>query len=137
MENNEVENNSGERRFARRHETKDVLVYIRYFKQINWLHRFTGPFTLDDIAISSIRFQCPKNFLAKSQVEIKLASQNLNSELILKGRIIGKKGDLFENRYEYIVQFNPFGKGLTYNSFECKELLELFIASIEADEEEL
>ena len=134
MENNEVEKKSGERRFARRYETKDVLVYIRYLRKINWLNRFTGPCILDDITISSVRFICPKNFLAKSQVEIKLASYSLNSEFMVKGRIIGKKADLFENKYEYVVQFNPYGKGLKYNSFQSKEKLERFFESIESDQ---
>ncbi len=134
MENNEIEKISGERRFARRYETKDVLVYIRYLKKINWLSRFTGPCILDDIAISSVRFVCPKNFLAKSQVVVKLASHSLNSEFIVKGRIIGKKADLFENKYEYVVQFNPYGKGLKYNSFQNKEKLERFFKSLESDQ---
>ncbi len=132
MENNEVEKISGERRFARRYETKDVLVCIRYLKKINWLNRFTGPGILDDIAISSVRFVCPKNFLANSQVEIKLESYSLNAEFMVKGRIIGKKADLFENKYEYVVQFNPYGKGLKYNSFQSKEKLERFFKSLES-----
>jgi hypothetical protein len=103
MENNEVEKNSGERRFARRYETKDVLVYIRYLKKINWLNRFTGPCILD-------------------------------SKFMVKGKIIGKKADLFENKYEYVVQFNPYGKGLKYNSFQSKEKLERFFEAIESDE---
>ncbi len=135
MENNEVEKKSGERRFARRYETKDVLVYIRYLKKINWLNRFTGPCILDDITISSVRFVCSKNFLAKSQVVIKLASYSLNSKFMVKGRIIGKKADLFENKYEYVVQFNPYGKGLKYNSFQSKEKLERFFEAIESDED--
>ena len=135
MENNEVEKISGERRFARRYETKDVLVYIRYLKKINWLSRFTGPCILDDIAISSVRFVCPKNFLAKSQVVVKLESYSLNTEFVVKGRIIGKKADLFENKYEYVVQFNPYGKGLKYNSFQNKEKLERFFKSLESDED--
>jgi hypothetical protein len=134
MENNEQENYSTERRFARRYETKDALVSIRYFKKISWLNRFSGPFILDDIAISSVKFECPKNFLAKSQVEIKLTSYTLNSELIVKGRIIGKKADLFENKYEYVVQFNPYGKGIKYNSFQNKEKLEQFFKSIELED---
>ncbi len=134
MENNEVEKNSGERRFARRYETKDVLVYIRYLKRINWLNRFTGPCILDDIAISSVRLVCPKNFLAKSQVVVKLESYSLNTEFVVKGRIIGKKADLFENKYEYVVQFNPYGKGLKYNSFQSKEKLEKFFKSLESDQ---
>lgn len=134
MENNEVEKISGERRFARRYETKDVLVYIRYLKKINWLSRFTGPCILDDIAISSVRFVCPKNFLAKSQVVVKLESYSLNTEFVVKGRIIGKKADLFENKYEYVVQFNPYGKGIKYNSFQNKEKLERFFKSLESDQ---
>ena len=134
MENNEVEKISGERRFARRYETKDVLVYIRYLKKINWLSRFTGPCILDDIAISSVRFVCPKNFLAKSQVVVKLESYSFNTEFVVKGRIIGKKADLFENKYEYVVQFNPYGKGLKYNSFQNKEKLERFFKYLESDQ---
>ncbi|MCK4754087.1 MAG: PilZ domain-containing protein, partial [Calditrichia bacterium] len=111
------------------------LVYIRYLKKINWLNRFTGPCILDDIAISSVRFVCPKNFLANSQVEIKLESYSLNSEFVVKGRIIGKKADLFENKYEYVVQFNPYGKGLKYNSFQSKEKLERFFKSLESDQD--
>lgn len=133
MENNEVENSSAERRFAKRYESKDVLVYIRYLKKIKWFHRFSGPFLLDDIAISSIRFDCPKNFLARSLVEIKLVSDSLASELSVKGRIIGKKADLFENKYEYVVQFNPYGKGLKYNASLNKEKLEQFFKSIESE----
>jgi hypothetical protein len=134
MENNEVEKISGERRFARRYETKDVLVYIRYLKKINWLSRFTGPCILDDIAISSVRFVCPKNFLAKSQVIVKLESYSFNTEFVVKGRIIGKKADLFENKYEYVVQFNPYGKGLKYNSFQNKEKLDRFFKSLESNQ---
>ena len=134
MENNEVEKISGERRFTRRYETKDVLVYIRYLKKINWLSRFTGPCILDDIAISSVRFVCPKNFLAKSQVVVKLESYSLNTEFVVKGRIIGKKADLLENKYEYVVQFNPYGKGLKYNSFQNKEKLERFFKYLESDQ---
>ncbi len=135
MENNEDEKISAERPFARRYETKDVLVYIRYLKKINWLNRFTGPCILDDIAISSVRFVCPKNFLAKSQVVVKLESYSLNAEFVVKGRIIGKKADLFENKYEYVVQFNPYGKGLKYNSFQNKEKLERFFKYLESDED--
>jgi hypothetical protein len=137
MEKNDVENFSTERRFARRYETKDILVYIRYLKKINWFHRFYGPFLLDDIAISSIRFVCHKNFLANSLVEIKLVSDNLTMELNVKGRVIGKKADLFEKKYEYVVQFNPYGKGLKYNSFQNKEKLEKFFRSIELEEKNL
>ena len=90
----EIANTAAERRFAKRYETKDVLVYIRYLKQINWFRRFNGPFLLDDIAI------------------------------------IGKKADLFEKKYEYVVQFNPYGKGIKYNSFSNKEKLEKFFKSI-------
>jgi len=137
MEKNEVENSSAERRFARRYETKDVLLYIRYLKEINWFRRFHGPFLLDDIAISSVRFDCHKNFLARSLVEIKLVSENLSSGLKVKGRIIGKKADLFEKKYEYVIQFNPYGKGLKYNSFVNKEKLEKFFESIELEEKDL
>ena len=56
MENNRVENEAAERRFAKRYEIKNVLVYIRYLKKINWFRRFCGPYILDDIAISSVRF---------------------------------------------------------------------------------
>ena len=135
MENHIDENSSAERRFARRYETKEVLVYIRYLKKLNWFHRFSGPFLLNDIAISSIRFDCPKNFLARSLVEIKLVSDSFDSQLIVKGRIVGKKADLFENIFEYIVQFNPYGKGLMYNSSQNKEQLELFFHSIKSAEE--
>jgi len=135
MENNQVDNHPGERRFARRYETRDLLVYIRYLKKINWFRRFSGPFSLDDIAISSVRFVSSKNFLARSLVEIKLISDSLTSEVIVKGRIIGKKADLFDNKYEYVVQFNPYGKGLKYNSDQSKELLELFLASIQSNED--
>ncbi len=134
MENNTVDNEAPERRFAKRYEIKNVLVYIRYLKKITWFRRFCGPYILDDIAISSVRFDCPKNFLARSLVEIKLVSDNLNCELIEKGRIIGKKADMFENIFEYVVQFNPYGKGLKYNSFQNKEKLEKFFESIEAEE---
>ena len=137
METDEVENSSTERRFARRYETKDILVYVRYLKKINWFHRFYGPFLLDDIAISSIRFNCHKNFLARSLVEIKLVSENLTSELNVKGRVIGKKADLFEKKYEYVVQFSPYGKSLKYNSFQNKEKLEKFFESIEFEEKNL
>ena len=133
MENNEVENSSAERRFARRYETKDILVYIRYLKKINWFRPFSGPFLLDDIAISSIRFVCARNFLARSLVEIKLVSDSLYTKMSVKGRIIGKKADLFENKYEYVIQFNPYGKGLKYNSSQNKENLELFFKSIKSD----
>ena len=134
MENNTIENEAAERRFARRYESKDVLVYIRYLKKVNWFRRFSGPYLLDDIAISSVRFDCPKNFLARSLVEIKLVSDELISELIVKGRITGKKADLFVNIFEYIVQFNPYGKGLKYNSSQNKEKLETFFKSIESED---
>ena len=133
----DIANSAAERRFARRYETKDVLVYIRYLKQINWFRPFYGPFLLDDIAISSVRFDCHKNFLARSLIEIKLVSDNLLSEIKVKGRIIGKKADLFEKKYEYIVQFNPYGKGTKYNSFSNKEKLEKFFESIKLNNEDL
>ena len=91
---------------------------------------------MDDIAISSVRFECPKNFVARSLVEIKLVSDNLASELVVKGRIIGKKADMFDNIFEYVVQFNPYGKGLKYNSPQNKEKLEEFFESIESIESE-
>ena len=137
MEKSEVENSAAERRFARRYETKDILVYARYLKKLNWFRPFHGPYILDDIAISSIRFDCYKNFLARSLVEIKLISKNLSSGLKVKGRIIGKKADLFDKKYEYVVQFNPYGKGLKYNSYLNKEKLEKFFASIELKEKDL
>jgi hypothetical protein len=130
-----VENNSAERRFARRYETKDVLVHMRYLKKINWLNRYVGPFVIDDIAISSVRFRCPKNFLARSDVELKLDLANHDFTVFVKGKITGKKADLFENIFEYIIQFNPFGKGLRYNSEKSKELLELFLASIHSNDD--
>ena len=135
MENYETANNSSERRFARRYETKDVLLYIRYLKKINWFNRFMGPYVIDDIAISSMRFQCPKNFLARSQIELKLVVPNQEFDIFIKGKIIGKKADLFENLFEYIVQFNPYGKGLQYNTDQCKEMLEFFLGSIQSDED--
>jgi len=135
MKKNEDENSSAERRFARRYETKNVFVYIRYLKEFNWFRRFNGPFSLDDIAISSVRFDSHKNFLARSLVEIKLVSNSLISGLKVKGRIIGKKADLFEKKYEYVVQFNPYGKGLKYNSFMNKEKLEKFFESIKLEDE--
>lgn len=135
MGNNEVENNSGERRFARRYETKDVLVYVRYLKKINWFNRFIGPYVIDDIAISSIRFQCPKNFLARSQIQLKLDIADQDFTIFVKGKIMGKKADLFENIIEYIVQFNPYGRGFEYNSSESKELLEVFLRNIQAEED--
>ena len=134
MENNSTENTAAERRFAKRYESKDVLVFIRYLKKFNWFRRFCGPYLLDDIAISSVRFECPKNFIARSLVEIKLVSDNLASELVVKGRIIGKKADMFDNIFEYVVQFNPYGKGLKYNSYQNKEKLEQFFESIESEE---
>jgi len=134
MENNSTENTAAERRFAKRYESKDVLVFIRYLKKFNWFRRFCGPYLLDDIAISSVRFECPKNFIARSLVEIKLVSDNLASELVVKGRIIGKKADLFDSIFEYVVQFNPYGKGLKYNSPQNKEKLEEFFESIESED---
>jgi hypothetical protein len=135
MKNNEVENHSKERRFARRFESKELLVHIRYLKKMNWFNRFIGPFIIDDIAISSIRFQCPKNFLATSQVELRMTLKGLDSIIFVKGKIIGKKADLFENIFEYIVQFSPFGKGLKYNSEESKELLDFFLGSIQSEDD--
>jgi hypothetical protein len=135
MDNYEAENNSTERRFARRYETKDALVYVRYLKKVNWLHRFVGPFALDDMAISSLRFQCPKNFLAMSQVELKLEIADQDISIFVKGKIIGKKSDLFENLIEYVVQFNPYGKGYEYNSSESKDLLEFFLDSIQSKDD--
>jgi hypothetical protein len=137
MDNNGIENGSGERRFAKRYETKEVLVYIRYLKKINWFHRFYGPFILDDIAVSSIRFHCPKNFLASSQVELKLITADRNLVIFVKGKITGKRADLFESIYEYVVQFNPYGKGLKYNSYHSKELLEFFLDSIDPNSDSL
>jgi len=136
MENNEVNTNSNERRFAQRYETKDVLVYVRYLKKVNWLNRFVGPFILKDIAISSIRFQCHKNFLARSEIELKLEIANQDFAILVKGKIIGKKADLFENLFEYVVQFNPYGKGLKYNSEESKDMLEFFLGTIHSGEED-
>jgi hypothetical protein len=135
MENNEVNTNSDERRFAQRYETKDVLIYVRYLKKVNWFNRFLGPFILNDIAISSIRFQCPKNFLARSEIELKFEIANQDFTISIKGKIIGKKADLFENLYEYIVQFNPYGKGFKYNSEESKDMLEFFLATIQSGED--
>jgi hypothetical protein len=135
MENNEAVNNSVERRFATRFESKDVVLYVRYLKKINWFNRFSGPFLIDDIAISSVRFQCPKNFLARSQVELKLDVANQGFSIFVKGKIIGKKADLFENIYEYVVQFNPYGKGLKYNSNESKEMIEFFLGTIQSEED--
>ena len=135
MKSNEGINNSVERRFSQRYETKDVLVYSRYLKRINWFNRFAGPFIIDDIAISSIRFQCPKKFLARSEVELKLEVTNQDFTILVKGKIIGKKADLFENIFEYIVQFNPYGKGFQYNSDQSKEMLEFFLGSIQTEEE--
>lgn len=135
MEPHKDNNNSAERRFAKRYETKDVLVYVRYLKKINWFNRFAGPFILDDIAISSLRFQCPKNFLANNQVELKLDIADQNFVISLKGKIIGKKADLFENLYEYVVQFNPYGKGLMYNSEQSKDLLDFFLGIIQSNED--
>jgi hypothetical protein len=137
MESHKDDNNSDERRFAKRYETKDVLVYIRYLKKINWFNRFAGPFILDDIAISSLRFQCPKNYLARSDVELKLDIADQDLTIFLKGKIIGKKADLFENLYEYVVQFSPYGKGLKYNSEESKDLLDFFLGTIRSDEESI
>ena len=134
MDNDYIDNEAAERRFAKRYESKNVLVYIRYLKKINWFRRFSGPFLLDDIAISSVRFDCPKNFLARSLVEIKLVSDEIISGLTVKGRIVGKKADLFENIFEYVVQFNPYGKGLKYNSSLNKEKLEKFFDSIEPED---
>jgi hypothetical protein len=136
MENNEAVKTSKERRFAKRFETKDVLVYVRYLKKVNWFHRFVGPFTVDDIAISSLRFQCTKNFLARSQIELKLEIADQEFTIFVKGKIVGKKSDLFENLIEYIVQFNPYGKGYGYNSAESKDLLEYFLGSIRPKEDE-
>jgi hypothetical protein len=137
MESNKGDNNSDERRFAKRYETKDVIVYVRYLKKINWFNRFAGPFILDDIAISSLRFQCPKNYLARSDVELKLDIADQDFTIFLKGKIIGKKADLFENLYEYVVQFSPYGKGLKYNSEENKDLLDFFLGTIRSDEESI
>ena len=134
MENNDIEKSFSERRFATRYESKNVQIYIRYLKKLNLFHRFYGPYPLDDLAISSVRFDCRKNFLAKSLVEIKLISDELVSELIVKGRIIGKKADLFDNIFEYVVQFNPYGKGLKYNSFQNKDKLLEFFDSLESEE---
>jgi hypothetical protein len=135
MDNYEAEKNSTERRFARRYETRDVLVYVRYLKKVNWFQRFVGPFVVDDIAISSLRFQCPKNFLAKSQIELKLEIADQNITIFVKGKIMGKKSDLFENLIEYVVQFNPYGKGYEYNSSESKDLLEYFLRSIQSEDD--
>jgi hypothetical protein len=135
MENNEIRDNSAERRFAKRYETKDVLVHIRYLKKINWFNRFVGPFVIDDIAISSVRFQCSKNFLARSDVELQLELTSQDFIVFVKGKITGKKADLFENLFEYVIQFNPFGKGLRYNSEKSKELLELFLASLQSEQD--
>ena len=135
METNGVNTNSNERRLAERYEPRDVLVFVRYLKKVNWLNRFVGPFILNDIAISSIRFQCPKNFLARSEVELKLEIASQNFTILVKGKIIGKKADLFENLYEYVVQFNPYGKGLRYNSEESKDMLEFFLGTIQSGEE--
>lgn len=136
MEPHKADNNSDERRFAKRYETKDILVYVRYLKKFNIFNRFAGPFILDDIAISSIRFQCPKNYLAKSEVELKLDIADQDFTIFVKGRIIGKKADLFENLYEYVVQFNPYGKGLKYNSEQSKDLLDFFLGTIQSDDKE-
>ena len=37
--------------------------------------------------------------------------------------------------FEYVVQFNPYGKGLKYNSSQNKEKLEKFFDSIESEED--
>jgi hypothetical protein len=90
---------------------------------------------IDDIAISSVRFQCSKNFLARSDVELQLELTSQDFIVFVKGKITGKKADLFENLFEYVIQFNPFGKGLRYNSEKSKELLELFLASLQSEQD--
>ena len=129
-ENKELESEQKERRFAKRFEIRETYISLRFFKKINWFSEFIGPFQVNNISISSACFECMEDFPARKEVEIKILSSNLQSDLKLKGKIIEKSTIQGNENFIYIILFSPFGSGYKYNSMHSKRKLTKFFDSL-------
>jgi len=132
MTDEKVKNSSekNERRFAKRYEVRETYISIRFLKKINWFQEFIGPYQVNNISISSVCFECLEDFPSQREVEIKILSSNLQSDLKLKGKIIEKSTVLGNANFIYIILFSPFGSGYKYNSMQSKRKLTRFFNSL-------
>ena len=132
MTDEKEKNNSDqkERRFAKRFKVNETYISLRFLKKINWFKEFIGPYQVNNISISSVCFECLEDFKSQREVEIKILSSNLQSDLKLKGKIIEKSTILGNENFIYIILFSPFGSGYKYNSMQSKRKLTKFFDSL-------
>jgi hypothetical protein len=125
-------NKPDERRFTERFKLPDGLIYYRQLRKINIFNSFQGPFVLDDIASNSASFECSNILKIKKHLELKITSPGAEKEIFVKGQITRTDSHTKSGEIKYIVQFNPFGKGLIYNTSTSKETMRAFIKSVQS-----
>jgi len=109
-----------------RHRIPQASVYYREIRSVNILNRFKGPFPLNDISKSSVKFEYPSISLEHAHVELKIivpGSHNLK----IKGKIAGPLDSKKYHRDNTIVHFLPFGDRKVYNTYRSKIKLELIL----------
>ncbi|TFG97709.1 MAG: hypothetical protein E4H13_10670 [Calditrichales bacterium] len=131
MKNNDLEfqpAERSERRFNSRYKSADFYTYFRPLKKWNLLNRFRGPCLVDDISITSIRFDSVYPINEGSALELKVASVSKLSTLKIKGTIFRIEKSVTPGSKLYVVQFNPYGSRSFYNAIQVKKQLEKYIS---------
>ena len=124
-----------ERRFNTRYKSADIYTYFRPLKKWNLFNRFQGPCLVDDISISSIRFDSILPIDEGCEIEIKIASVEKVSTLKIKGRIFRIEKSVTSGSKLYVVQFSPYGSRSLYNSIQVKKQLEKYFSEFQQEQE--
>lgn len=104
-------------------QIQGAKVFFRKVKNINFFHGFKGPYKLDDISKSNVRFQYPSIMLEDTLLELKIIIAESQS-LRIKGKVVGPLDSKEYHRDHILVQFLPFGNRKVYNTYRSKRKLE-------------
>ena len=101
-------------------------VFFRKLNGFNFLKPFKGPYSLNDLSKSSIRFEYPVLNMDDTIVELKIMVSG-SQILKIKGKIAGPLDIKEYNRNHTVVHFLPFGSRKVYNTYRIKKKLDALL----------
>ncbi len=133
-----MEAKGSERRAHKRFKVPGAKVSVRieklFFSRRRYLEEF---YPVMEISRSGIRFVGQKLLSTTSKVSLKIAIPEQDSFLFLKGRVRWASSSPMANyKYQFGVQFNPYGKKKGFNDPEILEKLIMLEKKFLSDNDE-
>jgi len=124
-----------ERRAHKRFSVPGATVSVKlekfFFSRRRYVEEF---FPVIEISRSGIRFVGQRLLSTASKVSLKIAIPEQNSPLVLKGRIRWASSSPMANyKYQFGVQFNPYGKKRGLNDPEILEKIIMLERRFQSD----